>query len=127
MHKLEELAEMLTTELEEQGRRGDLSERSLEQIDKLAHAAKNVYKLMECMDEMENGGYSNNGGWDHMNSYARGRGANARRDSRGRYSINGYSRAAGDMVEQLKDMMMNAPDNQTRQSIERLIAEIENR
>ena len=62
-------------------------------------------------------------------SYARGRGRNAKRDSMGRYSReSGYSRADGkqEYIENLRDMMMDAPDEQTRQSIQRMISEMEN-
>lgn len=62
-------------------------------------------------------------------SYARGRGRNAKRDSMGRYSReNGYSRADGkqEYIEHMRDMMMEAPDEQTRQSIQRMISEMEN-
>lgn len=62
-------------------------------------------------------------------SYARGRGRNAKRDSMGRYSREGgYSRADGkqEYIEHMRDMMMDAPDEQTRQSIQRMISEIEN-
>ncbi len=65
-------------------------------------------------------------------SYARGRGRNARRDSMGRYSRDGsyrggsyergYSRdGKEEYKEQLMDMMESAPDEQTRQSIKRMI------
>lgn len=65
-------------------------------------------------------------------SYARGRGRNARRDSMGRYSregsyrddrmMRGYSRdGKQEYKEQLMDMMDSAPDEQTRQSLKRMI------
>lgn len=64
-------------------------------------------------------------------SYARdgrGRGSNARRDSMGRYSsrMDGYSRH-GDVVESLRDVMEEAPDERTRQEIQRLIEKMEQR
>lgn len=62
-------------------------------------------------------------------SYARGRGRNAKRDSMGRYSREGgYSRADGkqEYIEHMREMMMDAPDEQTRQSIQRMISEMEN-
>jgi hypothetical protein len=61
-------------------------------------------------------------------SYARGR-RYAKRDSMGRYSREGgYSRADGkqEYIEHMRDMMMDAPDEKTRQSIQRMIAEMEN-
>lgn len=101
MHELHELKESLVRELEAYGKSGDLSKSSLEMIDKLAHAAKNITKVIECED-----GYSNSYGpaysrrdvtndyvrpdgsyRDGGMSYARGRGA--KRDSMGRYSRDG--------------------------------------
>lgn len=61
-------------------------------------------------------------------SYARGRGQNARRDSMGRYSREGYSRGysrGGDVVEQLQELMQEAPDEQTRQEFQKLIQKME--
>ena len=69
-----------------------------------------------------NDGYSRRGG----GSYARGRGRNARRDSMGRYSSTGdYSRDAEDMVDQLRELMEDAPDDRTRQEFQRFIQKLE--
>lgn len=68
----------------------------------------------------EDGGMSMRGG-----SYARGRGRNARRDSMGRYSSErGYSRDDG-MVEQLRELMEDAPNEQIKREMERLVSKIE--
>lgn len=133
MKDLYNLGEMLCEELSDYGRKNEISGGDLEVIDKLAHATKNVFKVMESKEEMMEDGYSNRGGSYDMhggnyrgNSYARGRGRNARRDSMGRYSSErGYSRDAEDMVEQLREMEHSAPDDQTRQSIQRLISDLE--
>lgn len=76
------------------------------------------------------GGYSMRGGnsyrYEGEGSYARGRGRNARRDSMGRYSSeDGYSMAGEDMIEELRDLMQNAPDDQTRMEFQRFIKKIE--
>lgn len=81
-----------------------------------------------------NGGRSNEGGsyysmndgaiGSYRGSYARGRGNNARRDSMGRYSSEGYSRAEDDFMEDLRELMDNAPDDQKRQKLQRLISEM---
>lgn len=100
MHDLYALKESLVKELEEYGRSGDLSKASLDAIDKLAHACKNVSKVIESCDE-EN--YSKADGHSYRDmtrdyvrpdgSYRdmsyRGRGRNANRDSMGRYSREG--------------------------------------
>ena len=60
----------------------------------------------------------------------RGRSYAQRRDSRGRYSNtynrDGYSRdGKQEYIEHLRDMMDEAPDEQTRKSIERMISQME--
>lgn len=71
------------------------------------------------------GGRSRRGA-NQYGSYAMG--SNRNRDRMGRYSSEGgYSRAAEDMVMQLKNLMEDAPDEQTRMDIHRLIQNIESR
>lgn len=114
--------------------------RSREEIDsvyKLMDIIKDAYCIMD-MEEEGDEGYSRDyrgsyrGGGYEGGSYARGRGRNVRRDSMGRYSRNGgsyrgYSRADGkqEYIENLRDMMEDAPDEQTRQSIKRMIEQME--
>ena len=147
MHELYELKEMLTDELKEYGSKKDMSTGSLEVVDKLSHTIKNLCKIIEDMEEEQysmaneggqssrrggGGGRSNRGGSYESSregrggSYARGRGRNARRDSMGRYSSEGgYSQAAEDMVEELRDLMEDAPDERTKQEFQRFIKKIE--
>lgn len=91
MHELYELKEMLCKELEEMGSKGELTAGTLDTVDKLAHAVKNLNKIIEEYDEEYSGEMDGRG-----RSYARGRGRNARRDSMGRY-LSRYSRD-GDMM-----------------------------
>ena len=84
MHKMEELKDMLCEELDKITKKGELSAGSLDVIDKLTHSIKSIETIMAMND------YS---GDDY--SYARGRGSNANRDSRGRYSSDNYSYARG--------------------------------
>lgn len=84
MHELNELKEMLCAELKEYGSKGELTAGSLDTIDKLAHAIKNLNKVIEGYDE-EYSGYSErydgySGRYDDRHAYAR------RRDAMGRYS-----------------------------------------
>lgn len=72
--------------------------------------------------------------YDDGMSRARGRGRNARRDSMGRYSREGsyrgsyergYSRdGKEEYIEHLREMADEAPDEQTRQSIHRMIEQM---
>ena len=148
MHELYELKEKLCKELKKYSEE-DVSSNSLEVVDKLAHAVKNLDKIIEKYEEEEysmrgnsygnsynsyesygRGGSSRAGGGGSSregggSSYARGRGRNARRDSRGRYaSEGGYSRT-GDVTEELREMMMEAPDEQTRQEYQKVIQKLE--
>lgn len=116
--------------------------RSREEIDsvyKLMDIVKDRMKI-ECMEqELDDANYdmrgSYRGSYDDGMSYARGR-RNVRRDERGRYSrdsymdsyddgrsMRGYSRADGkeDYKNQLRMMMEDAPDENTRQSIKRML------
>ena len=114
MHALYDLRDMLCKELEEYGKKGDLSAGTLDIVDKLTHTIKNLDKIIEANEESE---YSNYG--SYRGSYARGRGRNAKRDSMGRYSSEGYSRA-GEMADRLRELVNEAPDDRTRQEIQRL-------
>jgi hypothetical protein len=128
MHKLYQLKEMLCEELESYGDRDKLSSSSLDTVDKLAHATKNVMKIIEgCEEEKysERGrsyeGTSNRypmGGYyygDEM-SNRRGRAAN------GRF----VSRDGSDMARRLREMMDDAPDDNVRNEIQRLADRMEN-
>jgi len=80
------------------------------------------------------GGYE--GAYDDGMSYARGRGRNARRYADGRYAPTysregrgsydrGYSRdGKEEYIEHLREMADDAPDEQTRQSIHRMIEQM---
>lgn len=132
MHEIYELKEQLMKELEEYGKKGEMSTGSLEVVDKLAHTIKNLCKIIETAEE--EGEYSMADGRSYrdgrmyegntMRSYARGRGRNAKRDSMGRYSSAGYSYGNEDMVEQLEGLMMDAPEN-IKSDIKRLISKVE--
>lgn len=92
MHELYELKELLIKELEEYGRKGELTAGSLETVDKLAHATKNICKIIEAYEEEE--GYSERGG-SYRYAYEGGQGGN-RGGGGGRNSYEGsgnrYSR-----------------------------------
>ena len=66
MHKLYKLKDALVKELEDYGEDGGVTKANLDTIDKLAHAAKNVGKVIECCEDEEysmamGGGYSRRG------------------------------------------------------------------
>ena len=124
MKALYDLKEMLCDELEEYGKKGELSAGTLDIVDKLTHTIKNLDKIIETLEE-EDGEYSGNMMPDYRGgmSYARGR-RNAKRDARGRYSSEGYSRT-GDLVDRLRDLAADAPDERSRMEIHKLVSKME--
>ena len=143
MEHLESIVKLADAELGSIEKNGKF--RSREEID-------SVYKLMDivkdayCIMDMEDGDYSEYDGGSYRgsynmggSSYARGRSRNARRDSMGRYSRNdgrsyrvgyarndGYSRGGNnEYIESLREMMEDAPDETTRQGIQRMIQQME--
>jgi len=163
MHDLYRLKENLVKELEELGKQ-DLSKSSLDTVDKLAHAAKNVAKVIECCEEEEysmamggggysrrggnsmrgsyadgrsymdgsyaDGGYSSDGNYVRPDgsyrreivdsSYARGRGAGAKRDSMGR-----YSRSSDQTIQEVRMLLNRTDDEQARQELSKLVDRLE--
>ena len=124
MHELYELKDKLCNELKKYSDK-EVTKESLEVIDTLAHATKNLDKIIEGYDEEESYGYNYDGySRGNRGSYGRGRGRNARRDNMGRYSNDGYSRH-GNTVEQLREMMMEAPNEEIRREYEKIISRME--
>ena len=116
MHAIYDLKEMLCEELEEYGKKGELTAGSLETVDKLAHAIKNIDKIIECYENEE---YSKDYMPMHDRSYA------PRRDSMGRYSRRrGYAMDDG-MIAELHELMKNAPDEKTRKEFQKFISKME--
>lgn len=113
MHKLYELKDMLCKELE--GYAGKkLSAGSLDEIDKLAHAAKNIGKVIKAYEEEDYSGrhYPMTDG--RIYDYSR------KRDSMGRYSRDDR------LIAELRDLHRAANDEMTRKQIESIISIAEN-
>lgn len=135
MHELYELKEKLCKELKKYSKE-EITTNSLEVIDTLSHAIKNLDKIIEVYEEEESASYgyydgsnrySNRNGRSSYNngSYSRGRGRNAKRDNMGRYASEGGYSHHGDMVEQLREMMMEAPNEEVRREYEKVISRLE--
>ena len=105
MNELHELKERLVDELKDYGKR-DITSGSLDMIDKLAHATKNLDKIIQ------EDGYSGRYHDDWGRSYAR------KRDAMGRYSRAG-------MADKLRELMADAPDEKSREEIRRLADKME--
>ena len=124
MHKLYDLKEKLMQELEDYSENGKFSKDDVESIKYIASAIDHICNITEESDEYSNMYYGDGGSYEDgrggNRSYARGRGRNVRRDAMGR-----YSRANDDMIEQLRMMMQEAPDERTRQEFQRFITKVE--
>lgn len=140
MHDLMNLKEMLCEELADYGRARELSPSSLQMIDTLAHACKNVCKIIESKEEEE---YGMSGGSYRGGSYEGG--SNRGGSYRGGYSRDGYyydgggmsgrrgrgrngrfvSRDASEMARKLREMMEEAPDEGTKREIQKLAERME--
>ena len=155
MKELHELCETITRSIQQANEKiraagGKVTSGDMEYIDRLTHSLKSIKAVMAMIEEAEmedeysergsyrrgysreggsyarggrGGGYSR-GSYDDGGSYARGR--NARRDNMGRYSRDGYSEH-GELVDELRQLMEQAPDQQTRQEMQRLVEKIEQR
>ena len=140
MDQLEGLLKLVENEIEAINKNGKFKSREeIDSVYKLVDIAKDVHCIWQYEDEESDYGDDcmsyerGRRSYDGM-SYARGR-RNARRDSMGRYSreyrdsyddgrsMRGYSRADSkeDYKNQLRMMMEDAPDENTRQNIKRMI------
>lgn len=137
------ICEKLTEEISEMNKKmdkngGKMSAGDLEALDKLTHALKSVKTTlaMEEYDDDRSGDYmggsyergGNRGGsYERGDSYARGRGRYAKRDSMGRYSSEyGYSRdeAIDDMAEDIRAAMPTMPEELKRDA-QRFLSKLE--
>ena len=134
MHKLYELKEKLMNELEDYADNGKFSKDDVEAIKYTASAIDHICNIVERSEDEEYSGdmmgrVYNDGSYNYGarggRSYARGRGRNARRDSMGRYSSEGYSRASEGIVMELRDLMEDSPDERIRSEIQSLIHKVE--
>ena len=144
MHKLiEDVCDELE-KIETKADGGKLSLAEIEYADKLAHLKKNLLRSDEIMDKGYSGemrrypssfrggrGSSRDGGSSYDD---RGRGSNAERDPRGRYSTGrGYSRYIRDdysmdteeIASDLRNLMNEAPNDRMRQELQRIVSRVE--
>lgn len=137
MHKLIDLKEKLCKQIEDYADK-ELTPASLDIIDTLAHATKNLDKIIDKYAEREYGSYygsmdygpsygsyygiRDNRMMPRTISYARGR-VN-RMDSMDGYSRGGYSRS-NDIIMDLNDLMNDAPDERSKMEIQKCIQKIQ--
>lgn len=120
MHKLiDYICDELET-IEKKAEKGNLSLSEIDYADKLAHLKKNLLRSEELEDE----GYSG----DNMRYYSGARGRmSPRRDSRGRYASEPYySMDNHELVSELRNLMNESPNEQTKTEFKHFIQRIEN-
>lgn len=150
MHKLLRYVCDELEKIEQQASSGKLSMSEIEYADKLAHLKKNILRADELMDQGYSGETSGMGVRMYSDPFFRGssyenrgRGTDAQRDSRGRYSGRysgrgysgegrgysregrGYSGDSKEVVEDLRDIMEQAPSASMRQQIKAIIEKVE--
>lgn len=132
MHKLYELKEKLMNELEAYSQNGKFSKDDVEAIKYISSAIDHICNICDDMDGEYSGdmmpgdimGGGRSYARSYRGSYARGRGRNAKRDSMGRYSSEGYSRAEDDFRMDLQELVQDAPNEQVRQKLQRIMSEM---
>lgn len=133
MESLDKILRLADDKLNEIAREGSFRSREdVETSMQLVKMIKDSYCAMEYEDGEGEESYMDNGPRriyrDGREYHARGRGRNARRDSRGRYADGyrdgyGYHNGYGDdgFADKLHDLMQNAPDEQSRNSIRKML------
>ena len=125
MKDLETLCDVLSEQLSDVTRKAKngISSGDLDTIDKLTHSLASVKKIMAFMEDED--GYSGNWPDGSYRGMYRGSYAARKRDRMGRYSgERGYSRS--DLADKMRELMMNAPDDRTRQEMQRMVDKLEN-
>lgn len=128
MDDLRELCDIIEHEIGEANDKirsagGKLTAGDVDYVDKLTHTLKSIKATM-AMVENENG-YSNrawpdiNGGYRYGGGYRTGYARGNRRDG-----SNGYSRDDG-MIEDLREMMNNAPNESVKRELQRVLEKME--
>jgi hypothetical protein len=129
MDKLYQVKDRVLNEIEEYADKGKLSANDAMTLKALTGSADHLCNIIDKADEGHSSmyPYAYTDGMDNR-SYRRsyrgdGRSYAQRRDSMGRYSGRGYSRHG--LTDKLRDLMEEAPDENTRMEIQRLVDKME--
>ena len=140
MQHLEGLLKLADREFGKMEQNGEFRNKDeIETVYKLIDIVKDVYCIWDYENNMQMGDYSEYGqypnNYAYDNSYAR---SNVKRNSMGQYSRDGmmnnypsrrmnYLRtdAKEEFINQLRDLMGDAPDDRTREHIQRMIHDME--
>ena len=113
MHELHKLKNRLCDELKEYGQRESLTLSDLETVDTLAHAVKNIGKIIVMYETTENAETLENS----RITYVRPDGS---------YAKERYIKSGKEIVSSLRDTMAEIPDEKIKSEIHRIIDRIEN-
>ena len=133
MKTLYDLKDMLCAELDEIGKKGEMSAGDLETVHKLTDTIKNIDKIDKLEDEGYSRGmdysrsrYSRDGNWEADMRGTYGRGSSYERQGthyvRGHYSRDGGKSA---MRRQLQEMLDEADNDSIRNAIQRCMDAVE--
>ena len=117
MKDLEILCDVLSDKIAEKTRKiknNGMTDGDLDTIEKLTHSLASVKKIMAFMEDDGYSGYWPEGSYRSMyrGSYSR------KRDSMGRYS-------RSDLADKMRELMHDAPDDRTRQEMQRMVEKLE--
>ena len=118
MHKLEELKEKLIDEMEDYAGNGKFSKEDVELIKYMSSAVDHICNIIDRCDGDYSGENRMMPNYTMRNSYAR------RRDRMGRYSSDGYSRAENNFRDELQALIDDAPNDQIRQKMQRIMSDM---
>lgn len=129
LKELQEMKDTIGNEIAEANQRirqsgGDMNTADVDIIDKLTHSMKSLATtcaMLEAEERGYSGNYYDRDGMSREYRDGGNRGGYTRND--GRYNRNGYSRT-GSMMEHLRAMLDDAPDEQTRMDVKRLMDKI---
>jgi len=125
MDALYDLREMLCDELVAYGERGELTNATLEKIDTLAHALKNLDKVVECRE-----GGSERTRSRSKRSYS---GTHPEEDGRSMKSRRYGRKMHGDdddfhkeeLIDKMYSMMDELPDDKSKEEMQKLVSRME--
>ncbi len=131
MHKLYDLKDQLVEELEKYGEKNDIPKSEIPYIDTLAHACKNICKIIEsCEEEEEYSSRSMRGMSRRMSRRADPMyesyddGMSGRRDNRGRFAVEPGRSYHDGTEEEVERLMQTAKDERTRRALQTALQSI---
>ena len=118
MEALYELRDMLCDQLAEYGERGELTNATLEKIDTLAHALKNVDKVIDCREGEADKSW--NARSRSKRSYSMRSGTSKKRRMNHDEDVD-----REDLIDRMYSMMDDMPDEKSKEEMQKLVSRME--